>query len=327
MPGFYWSDPLQDLDTSKKNNSYQTNALTYPLDLGSQGLNHWVSFYFNQSSNSQYKSNFSSTTQSDPKNPIATSLGKYQPDSTVNQNINSGADQNVILSQNTKRLASVVSLYMPPDITSIYSADWGPENLGFIGNGVGALQGSMNGTSSFIDTAKALVGDLGQSIGRNIANKADQLSGLNLTGATGLKLRAAFNPHAEVLFRGITFRTFQFQFKFTPRSEKEAIAVYNIVSLFKFSQAPEINSGVTGPYFVYPDVIDVKFFSNGKENDFINKISTCAMINLSVNYTGQGKFTAFRKGEMNGIPVETNISFNLLELELIHKGILSNGNY
>jgi hypothetical protein len=129
-----------------------------------------------------------------------------------------------------------------------------------------------------------------------------------------------------MIFKSIGFRQYQFDFKFTPRSEQEALNVANIIKAFKFYASPEVKYGEGSPrYYIYPAEFDIEFWSNGKPNDFVNKISTCACTNVGVNYTSAGVWSAFRPGDFNGVPVETSLSLQFQELEIITKNRVLQG--
>ena len=57
---------------------------------------------------------------------------------------------------------------------------------------------------------------------------------------------------------------------------------------------PEIVGDVTtSRTFITPDVFDIKYMmSDGKENEYINKISTCVLENMNVKYGGD-RYQAF----------------------------------
>jgi hypothetical protein len=123
-----------------------------------------------------------------------------------------------------------------------------------------------------------------------------------------------------MLFRGVGFRTWQFNYKFTPRSEQEASNVFNIIKALKFYASPEVNKGAGQPrYWIYPAEFDLEFWANGRQSNFLNKISTCALTDITVNYTGSGGWSAMRPGTFNGVPVETHMSLTFQELEIITK--------
>lgn len=121
------------------------------------------------------------------------------------------------------------------------------------------------------------------------------------------------NPFREVTFREIDFRTFSFSYTFLPKSKSEVYNVKRIIDLFKFHMHPELSS--SGMFYVYPSEFEMVYYFRGKENNFINKISTCVLENMSVSYGSDDYFTSFRDGE----PSEIKMALTFRELELMTK--------
>jgi hypothetical protein len=129
----------------------------------------------------------------------------------------------------------------------------------------------------------------------------------------------------EVVYSSPEFRTFRFDFMFYPRSEKEALAVQDIISRFRFHQAPEVNTKFGNGYFmVPPSEFDISFFYNGKVNPNIPKISTCVMESMDVDYAPNG-FSAYEIPSENaqlgrtGMPVAIRMSLQFKETEIMTK--------
>lgn len=334
-PGSTSPSPTAALDSNQS--YYQTTGFTYPIDLGGIDKSHFISFFINESNNTQYTSNYASAgTLAQAQNPLAVTLGKFNPDSTVNQNVASGADGNNTILQSTTRISTVISLYMPPQIHTDYAADWASADLGTTGAVAGDAARGMSGHSSWADTLKSVLGDAIQNGAKRLAQKASAFTDKLLQDPNGagqntlsLGLRVALNKHAEVLFNGITFRGFQFQFDFIPRSPQEATTVYNIIQAFKFYSSSELNTSALGKYWIYPGTFDIMFYSNGQENQFINKISTCACTKVGVSYSDGNMWSALRwdgtSNTINGVPTMSRLSLEFVELELIHKSLILNG--
>jgi len=53
------------------------------------------------------------------------------------------------------------------------------------------------------------------------------------------------NQNVELLFNGVTLRSFKFSFKLTPRSQKEAEEIRDIITFFKFNMAPAVGENAT----------------------------------------------------------------------------------
>jgi hypothetical protein len=98
---------------------------------------------------------------------------------------------------------------------------------------------------------------------------------------------------------------------------------------------PEIAGDVTtSRTFVTPDVFDIKYMMNdGKENEYINKISTCVLENMNVKYGGD-RYQTFdpsmaEAGAPDGMkapPVQTEMTLQFKELELVtQNNVLARG--
>jgi hypothetical protein len=75
---------------------------------------------------------------------------------------------------------------------------------------------------------------------------------------------------------------------------------------------PEVSTG--GLFYIYPSTFDIAYYYKGKENTNFNRISTCVLEDLAVDYGGQG-FNTFASGS----PTEINIKLRFRELEVLTK--------
>jgi len=139
----------------------------------------------------------------------------------------------------------------------------------------------------------------------------------------------------ELIFSGVSKRSFNYNFKFIPKSMEEAKMVREIINIFKFHMLPEIAGDVTtSRTFITPDVFDIKYMmSDGKENEYINKISTCVLENMNVKYGGD-RYQTFdpsmaEAGAPDGMkapPVQTEMTLQFRELEIVtQNNVLARG--
>ena len=121
------------------------------------------------------------------------------------------------------------------------------------------------------------------------------------------------NPNLELLFGGPQLRQFNYNFRFTPREEREAREVKNIIKFFKKNMAP---IRTTGRLFLKtPNVFKLKyFFKNGQAHPFLNKIKVCALQNMSVDYTPDGSYMTYDDGSMTSY----NLTMTFGELNPIY---------
>jgi hypothetical protein len=126
------------------------------------------------------------------------------------------------------------------------------------------------------------------------------------------------NPFREQIFRNVQNREFTFKYKFLPRSETEARNVRQIIQEFKLHMHPEMSTG--GLFYIYPSTFDIVYYFNSHENTNLNKISTCVLEDLAVDYGGQG-FNTFD----DGMPTEINLSLKFRELEVLTRERIEKG--
>ena len=128
------------------------------------------------------------------------------------------------------------------------------------------------------------------------------------------------NSNLQLLFNAPTLRAFRFDWKMSPRSREEAIRVNNIIRFFKQGMAAkkmQASSG-GGAYFLgTPNVFDITFRTSklkrelGNENISVMRMKTCACVGAAVNYTPEGMWNAYEKGQ----PTSCILSLQFKELE------------
>ena len=127
----------------------------------------------------------------------------------------------------------------------------------------------------------------------------------------------AVNPHMEMFFENVDFRSFTFDFKLAPRNAPEARAIREIINLFKWAAAPSYQGSGGGVFFIYPNTFEITFFN---ENE-THKVATCCLTGVNVNYTGTGVNSTF----YDNYPLETQLNLTFTELEIMHKGRIDEG--
>ena len=112
----------------------------------------------------------------------------------------------------------------------------------------------------------------------------------------------------------------------SPRSKEEAIRINNILRFFKqgmaVKKATGTQSGGASYFLGTPNVFDITFKTGRSDNDFyeildrndsVVRIKTSACVGATVNYTPEGQWNAYEKGQ----PVTITLKLKFSELEPI----------
>lgn len=143
----------------------------------------------------------------------------------------------------------------------------------------------------------------GMAVGENLDIKA-------LASATSAM---APNPFREQIFQSVDTRTFTFDYKFLPKNQRESEAVREIIYTFAYHMHPELSA--QGLFYIYPSEFNIQYYFAGKENRWVNKISTCVLTDMNVDYGNSSMFSTYN----NGAPTEVNLRLTFRELEVLTK--------
>lgn len=220
-----------------------------------------------------------------------------------------GSQLNSFLSpDNKQRLKDVITLHMQERPSVKYGVNYQNVDLGAIG-------GFLGNMGSATDSA-----EMGAYTMAEAARLPSVIPGVGSTPSNllGVAAQVKTNPFREVLFESVDYRTFNFKYKFFPRSAAEGRNVKNIIDKFKFHMHPELSANKF--FYIYPSEFEIRYMFNGKENENFNKISNCALVDMQVDYGGD-RFSSFN----DGAPTEIDLSLTFRELELMTKEQIKNG--
>ena len=193
----------------------------------------------------------------------------------------------------------------PFDAAGFNIASGAITGLGEAKTGQQALDAVKNAMSTAVDEGTNLLSGFETSdIAAFFAGQAVGNSTL-FTRATGKVL----NQNLELLFSGPGLRTFNYNFRFTPREDTEARMVRSIIKMFKKAMAPRLSDKKL--FLESPHVFKLKYYyKNGQEHPYLNKIKTCALTNFNIQYAPDGSYMTYDDGSMTSYTV--NMSFGEL---------------
>lgn len=296
IPGNLINGPLGALF----GNIFGMSTYQYPRDLGAGTKGHVVQFSINEIQPITYEEAKSFISGFDSVEGVVNQLNSVKDFFTGN------SQKTLNFKPKKKRKVATVSLYIPDTLNFQYNAGYG--NLSLL-QVAGEVAGTVGSSKFPILNTLGKMGSAGLSaVQSNAAKLALSTQGL------------AINPQQQLLFDGIDFRTYQMAFTFTPYSRQEAEAVKQIVKLFRYHAAPQIQTTGGGMFFVPPSTFDLDFLFNGQRNENVTKVTESVIESIDVNYAPNGW-----AAHDNGAPVQTTLTINFKEIELVDKDKIQAG--
>jgi len=218
-------------------------------------------------------------------------------------------------SSRTKNVLSTIFLPIQRGYGDTLACNWGEGEI----NPLTAMAASIS-YSTIMTAAES--GDLGAAaanFGQGIKQGANTILGgegnaelkqmaaayfaaqaVGMQGFLSRTAGAAINNNLELLFQGPTLRSFNFQFRLTPRSQKESIAIRKIIKTFKINMVPEASQ--SNLFLNAPRVFDIQYMTTvgggTRLHPFMNKFKRCALRDFSVNYSPDGQYMTYKDGGM-----------------------------
>ena len=236
-----------------------------------------------------------------------------------------------IAGDKTKIMGTII-LPIPDDVKDNNTVSWGESSLNPIQAATGsALAAAV--TSKSVNEAGTRFKSIADKVFKSATSGATQqyLSalgiqvGMNLLGqdATGAKLTSRYaglvaNTNIELVFSGVTLREgFSFGFDLTPRSQKEAECIKQIIRKFKMHSAGKkgrTGENAAGLFLQAPEVFRIQYMSGSKPHPYLNKFKICALKGMSVSYAPSGTYATYS----DGAPVNIQLALGFQELSPIY---------
>lgn len=161
-------------------------------------------------------------------------------------------------------------------------------------------------------------GNYSTVITKSLAAQAASIFGGNVTANQLLARESGsiINPNLELLFNGVSLRSFKFSFKMTPRDSAEKDNIREIIYTLKKTMAAK-NAGF---FLTSPNVYELSYRKGNGEHPFLHKFKTCALTDMSVNYTGEGIYATYS----DGAPISLIMDLSFKELFPIYEDNYNN---
>lgn len=229
-----------------------------------------------------------------------------------------------------KPASKTIILPIPGNIQDNNGAQWGENKLNDFSAAITKGIGNMINSDTVGDALKSPVKDVQSlfkdqgSAGSDVANYAKMVAATTAANALGANVTLGgllsrssgqvVNQNLEMVFNGVTIRSFNFGFDLTPRSKSEAGIVKSIIKTLKVHSAAKLNNDGMG-FLNAPDIFRIGYYKGGSPHPFLNRFKTCALTNMSTNYTGSGTYATYE----DGTPVHMKLDISFKELNPIYR--------
>ena len=188
------------------------------------------------------------------------------------------------------------------------------ENFDPMGKGDEALNAMKSG-AFWNDAAGGVASEMAAMVA------AGPAEGLATASQYNVGMRAV--QQTMMSYGGPGFRSFSYNFSLKPMRVIESQIVFGITKLFKELSAPNQQATRYTRVYDLPAVFKIMFYYGGREHPHIAKIGHCALTSIGITYGG-GKFSTFHGTHA---PVQTDITLNFQELELLNRQMLEAESY
>ena len=233
----------------------------------------------------------------------------------------------------TKKTGAVIALYMPPNIQVEYGVKYADAEIGTIAMlGKDIIGAFMSNKGDTISNLRAIKGTLGSNAQEGVTDLINNTLNTFADGARALQQIESgkvITPRMEIMFQGVGRRTFSYTFAFIPKSADEARTIEKIIYTFKHHMMPKYSNEQTRREMDIPGTFDITYMYQNQENAFINKVSSCFLTNVAVQY-GADRYTAHESTNSSRTgsgppPQKSKITLQFTELETLSKSMIEEG--
>ena len=236
------------------------------------------------------------------------------------------------LQENIENPLGFIFLPIPENIQDSNAVSWGDDSInGLAAIGMKGAMEAIKNPSLFEGAKKAgktviggigdLAGDAGtqDAVASFFASKAVNVLGGNTTldGVLARSSGQIINPNMELLFNGVTLRSFSFSFDLAPRDEKESDTIKRMLRIFKQNmQAKKSSDGgnTSGLFLRSPNVFQLNYKTGRRNHNFLHKFKPMALLNMAVYYTGGGTYATYD----DTTPVHMKLDLSFQELNPVY---------
>jgi hypothetical protein len=123
-----------------------------------------------------------------------------------------------------------------------------------------------------------------------------------VAGAASALTGLAINDYLTILFKGPTYKKFDFEWLLSARNAQESAVIYNIIMTLNNAMAPSL--GIGSFIFGYPDIFLCSF--SDKVRDSMYEFKPAVLENFQVNWLGSGTPAFYNTGDPESVVIHAS---------------------
>jgi hypothetical protein len=283
--------------------------LQYPMDVGHMSRSdHYVQFFINEQVDAKASISGGAV-------PNTRTFASGPAGQTTTEIVHSDRRERTLERAPTTRASGSITLYMPNQIQVSQTANYGEAEIGLLVAGAVASYQTVSGGLSQIDLG-SVADTLKKESGTGVAKALETAGATGAVAAKAIASGETTNNRTEMKFEGIDRRSFQFSFRLLPRSSKEAQAIQEIVTLFRYHSMPGFTDDMLGRTLKAPSTFDIQYYPQ----EHLHRIGTSALEAVDVKYGGD-RPQFFKDNQ----PVETELTLTFKELDIVTREKVARG--
>jgi hypothetical protein len=249
-------------------------------------------------------------------------------------NISASSSLSNIQSFGKQRLAEIL-LPIPEKINYADALNWSEDNLGILGKMAPGLAKSAG--SGNLDQVAGQLQTLAEGgLSEFVLNKLTSAIGITAEALTQGVGGRILNPYKEQIFKGVSMRNFDFNWKLVPRNATEQGRIHRIIKALRYYSLPNysadsgFNSDESSPssqnlsdrWLTVPNIFNLSWHYGQNSNiTSLPKLKPCVLKNVTVDYTPDGVWATHINTASAGIsgpaPIAYTINLQFSETEII----------
>ena len=243
------------------------------------------------------------------------------PSTLTNVSLNPAHINFQFFDRDTNIKTTSINLPMPDNVVNPSRISWDQENFGMVGDSMVKSLKSIQSSGGELksENIQEHINSMGERL-KSLAfytGMSNVVSGLygsaSAEGIMGQVSGKIPNPYRTMLFRGVDFRTFSFEFRFVPFSEEDCDTIDKIISKFREHAYPDFATDKM--FFTYPDECQINYMWESSHNKWLNSFKRAVCTGIDVNFAPLQQWSSLRNGFPNMIIITTTWS----EVEIITK--------